>query len=267
VAQALYLAIVNPEHIPARTYNRNSPMSSHTSATINYAVQQPSYGFTDRTTDFDDALLQRGIVTMEQVLLAKGMSVQDAQCFIERQQEKESRVEEGCTDVTQGMVEGNSVRNALEDGDDDSDFDCDDEFLHTYHQRRIAEFQERAGGFGNESHRISFGDVVHIDRSEWKREVNEGSMNGHWVVVGLLSSSDSERTARMEQAIRELSRIHIHTKFVLIPSHRAIADWPEANLPSLFLYKDGTMQHELIRLPVNFSTEELEDRLTALNVL
>lgn len=241
-------------------------MSTHTSSTINYAVQQPSYGFTDRTTEFDDALLQRGIVTMEQVLLAKGMSVQDAQYFIQKQKEKENHVEQGCVDVTQGTNEAD-CRDKTSEEDNDSDFDCDDEFLHTYHQRRIAEFQERAGGFANEAHGRTFGDAIFIDRAEWKREVNEDSMNGCWVVVGLLSSFDSDRTAKMEQSIHELSRIHVHTKFVLILSHRAIANWPEANLPSLFLYKDGTMQQELIRLPVNMSTEELEDRLTDLNVL
>jgi hypothetical protein len=243
-------------------------MSTHTSATINYAVQQPTYGFTDRTTEFDDALLQRGIVTMEQVLLAKGMSVEDAQNFIRKQKEKESHVEgTGCVDVTKGTDLADSQNKSSKEDDDDSDFDDDDECLHSYHQRRIAELQERSGGIAHVERRRTYGDVVFIDRSEWKREVNEDSMHGCWVVVGLLSSCDSERTARMEQAIHELSRIHVHTKFVLIPSHRAIANWPEANLPSLFLYKDGTMQHELLRLPVNISLEDLEDRLTELHAI
>ena len=240
-------------------------MSSHTSATINYAVQQPSYGYTDRTTEFDDALLQRGIVSMEQVLLAKGMSTKDAQYFLQKQKEKEEHFEDLTTDVTQtttgeAKIDGNS------EDDDDSFVDDDDEFLRSYNQRRLLELQEFAG-VAKGTLRRTFGDVVLIDRTEWKRHVNEDSMDGTWVVVGLLSSHDSDRTARIEQSINELSRSHVHTKFVLIPSHCAIANWPEANLPSLFLYKDSTLQHELIRLPVDMTTEQLEDSLVELNVL
>ena len=63
-------------------------MSAHTGATTNYALQQPSYEYTDRTTQFDDALLQRGIVTMDQVLLAKGMSIGTAEHLLLQQKQR-----------------------------------------------------------------------------------------------------------------------------------------------------------------------------------
>jgi hypothetical protein len=226
-------------------------MSSHTSATTNYAIEQPSYGYTDRTTEFDDALLQRGIVTMEQVLLAKGMSVNDAQLFLQHQNQESTNE---TTDKNQPSDQ------------DDSDLDDDDAFLQEYHQRRIQELQESSCVSKQEQRSGTFGDVVTIDRTEWIRHVNNNSMDC-WVVVGLLSSCDSERTAMIEKAIYELARIHVTTKFVLIPSHRAIAFWPDENLPSLFLYRHGIMQHELSRLPVQISAKQLEDKLTGLNVL
>jgi hypothetical protein len=38
----------------------------------NYSTGKPSYGFSSATTEFDDALTSRGIVTFEQAMIAKG---------------------------------------------------------------------------------------------------------------------------------------------------------------------------------------------------
>ena len=86
-------------------------------------------------------------------------------------------------------------------------------------------------------------------------------------MVVCLTSSDTERTGNVEAAIRQLAGTHANTKFVMIPAHSAIPDWPDANLPSLFLYRHGTMQHELIRLPVDLTREQLDDMLSDLTVL
>jgi hypothetical protein len=241
-------------------------MSAHTGATTNYALQQPSYEFTDRTTQFDDALLQRGIVTMDQVLLAKGMSVGTAeQLLLQQQQRKdeESIFESRTIDVTSARTADNNYDINNDDSDAEYD-DCDDEFMQSYNQRRLQELHEFAE---KEKQRTrKFGDVVVIDRTEWQHHVNDES-NDVWVVVALLSTYDSNRTGMMKKALCELASLYVETKFVLISSHQAIANWPEENLPSVFIYRHGKMQHEWIRLPIQITTEQLEDRLHGVSVI
>lgn len=237
----------------------------------NYAAadnHQPSYAFSGATTEFDDALLQRGIVTRDQVLLAKGMSVADA----ERLLASASSSATASHEQQQQHEASNNSTSVAGDGDDGDDSDLeddeDDAFLQEYRRKRMMEMQEEScTASGTVPKRMTFGEVVYIDRTEWIRHVNEASADGTWVVV-CLTSSDTERTGRVEAIItKELAADHPATKFVLIPSHSAISDWPDANLPSLFLYRHGTMQHELTRLPVDLTREQLEETLTELNVL
>jgi Phosducin len=241
-------------------------MSAHTGATTNYSTQQPSYEYTDRTTQFDDALLQRGIVTEEQVLLAKGMSIRTAEQLLLQQKQRKneddlinnSNVDVTCTTTTQ-----NNPYASNDDSDAEYD-DCDDEFLKIYNERRINELYESAQ---NDKQRTrKFGDVITIDRTEWQHHVNDDS-NDAWVVVGLLSTYDSNRTGMMKKAICELACLYVETKFILISSHQAIENWPEENLPSVFIYRHGKLQHEWIRLPIQLTTEQLEDRLHDLSVI
>ena len=247
---------------------------------INYAAadnHRPSYAFSGATTEFDDALLQRGIVTRDQVLLSKGMSVADAERLLQQSSSGQQQQQHESTNSTsvEGQLRDERKINQSEftdDGDDedDSDFEDneDDAFLQEYRRKRMMELQEESStAAGTVPKRRTFGEVVYIDRTEWIRHVNEDSVDGTWVVV-CLTSSDTERTGRVEAIIaKELAAEHPATKFVLIPSHSAIANWPDANLPSLFLYRHGTMQHELIRLPVDLTREQLEETLTELNVL
>jgi hypothetical protein len=240
-------------------------MSAHTGATTNYAIEQPSYEYTDRTTQFDDELLKRGIVTEEQVLLAKGMSIDTARKLV---QQRELLKECPDVDVIGETKKCNEMSNSTEyddeDENDESDFDDNDEFLEEYKRKRLLELQESAGK--KEKVHREFGDVILIDRTEWEHHVNNDSLHA-WVVVALLSTYDSDRTAMMKKAIYELATIYSEVKFVQILSHQAIPNWPEENLPSLFIYRRGSLQHEMIRLPVHITTEQLEDALNDLKIL
>ena len=241
-------------------------MSAHTGATTNYAIQQPSYEYTDRTSQFDDALLQRGIVTMEQVLLAKGMSIGTAEHLLLQQKqrkEEENMMKNRTVDVTCATTPRSNF-DAIND-DSDAEFDdCDDDFLQSYNERRLKELHESAET--DKQRKRKFGDVIVIDRTEWQHHVNDDSKDV-WVVVGLLSTYDSNHTGMMKKAICELACTYVETKFVLISSHQAIENWPEENLPSIFIYRYGKLQHEWIRLPVQMTTEQLEDRLHDISVI
>eukprot|EP00980_Cylindrotheca_fusiformis_P016497 scaffold4914_cov108-Cylindrotheca_fusiformis.AAC.9 len=54
----------------------------------NYDSSKPSHELTTSTTQFDDELMKRGIVTMEQVMLAKGATPEEAQRLVEQAKKK-----------------------------------------------------------------------------------------------------------------------------------------------------------------------------------
>ncbi|GAX29483.1 hypothetical protein FisN_16Hh074 [Fistulifera solaris] len=151
------------------------------SGVTNYATDKPSYAYSTATTEFDDALLQRDIVTPTQVFLAKGASLEEAQRLVALRE---------ATNVT--------VDPTTSDVDDDS-FSDDEEIMQRYRQQR----QQQASS------------VQYIQRNEWHRHVNEASLQ-QWVVV-CLTSSDTERTGRIEQAVQEVARATSGMQFVFIP--------------------------------------------------
>lgn len=218
---------------------------------------KPSYGFSAATTEWDDALMKRGIRTHEQAMIAKGASPAEASRL--------TQLKEG-TD-TNRETEWDTGKQSPDEGDesDDEDF-LDDDFLVQYRQQRLHELQSEQSAKTKKG--TNFGAVIPISRSEWTREVNEASQEngGIWVIV-CLTTSDTERTGAVEHAVRELAFVCTKLKFVSIPSHHAIPNWPESNLPSLFLYRNGTMQHELLRLPQNTNKDDLEEHLKQLGVL
>lgn len=226
----------------------------------NYHPGKSSYGYSARTTEFDDALIQRGIITHEQAIFSKGASSEEAARL--------ARLKNSATHVQESADDDGSEheRNEKADGDEEDEDDYlleDDEFLDRYRQQRLEELQEEKSKLKGE--KIEFGEVVLISRDEWNRQVNEDSMK-HWVVV-CLTSSDTERTGRVEQAVRQLAGDYRKTKFILIPSRSAIPNWPDSNLPSIFLYRHGKMQSELLRLSPETNVEELEEALRVSGVL
>jgi Phosducin len=246
----------------------------------NYDTSKSSYAISAATTEFDDALIQRGIVTRQQALVAKGASEADANRMVQQQEEESCRKKQS---PVFSMTEKSSGKDVDDDENDiDDDAFEDDEFFAQYRQQRLREMKDGEKHVAKRN-RPCFGDVVPISRAEWQREVNEAStdqknsngndsnvevvsVTGCWVVV-CLTSSDSLRTGCMETAIQNVARIYPHVKFVVIPYTSAIPNWPMENLPSLFLYRHGKMQQELVRLPTNLSTQDVEEILRPLGVL
>lgn len=219
------------------------------SGVTNYGGK-PTYAFSASTTEFDDALIQRGIVRHEDAIVAKGADREQARQLVEQHHAAQQRVDP--------VLTLDSDDSSVEEEDDDAYLD--DDFMDRYRQQRIAELQD-----AQSKKKGAFGEVVVISRDEWRREVNEAS-EACWVVI-CLTASDAERTGLVERAVHQLASKHAGTKFVAIPSKSAIPNWPEDNMPSLFLYRHGKMQHQLVALPTELSVEELQQMLYKLDVL
>lgn len=203
----------------------------------NYSLDKPSYAFTAATTEFDDALMKRGIVTHEQAIFAKGASSEEAQRLVAEAKHKVS-LESNTNEANNG-----------EDSDSDFDDDDDDDFMQKYRQQRLEEMKQEHSNKNPTSQQQQqqqsavFGEVVPIQRPEWTHHVNEASHKATVVVV--LTSSHVELTGSTEAAVSALAPLCPSIKFVTIPSKSAIANFPDVNLPCAFVYEDGTMVHEL----------------------
>jgi hypothetical protein len=199
------------------------------SGVTNYATDKPSYAYSTVTTEFDDALLQREIVTPTQVFLAKGASLEEANRLVMLREAKNDSVDPSCQSS---------------DDHDDDDFSDDDEIMQRYRQQR----QQQSSS------------VHFIQRNEWQRHVNEASLQT-WVVV-CLTSSDTERTGRIEQAVTEMAHTTSRMQFVFIPYQQAIeGKWPLHHLPCLFLYRHGVLQKQMMQLTHIQTMESLYELL------
>ncbi|GKY98684.1 phosducin-like protein 3 [Mayamaea pseudoterrestris] len=207
----------------------------------NYATDAPTYAYTASTTEFDDELIRRQILTKEQVLYAKGASENTIQQLL---------AAEADAKVAESTEHGDVESNASGSSSDDDDLDEDDEIMQQYRQRRLEQ----------QAAQSSFNQVIRIDRSEWTSQVNEASEH-HWVVVCL--SSTPCKTKCMEDSIQSLARHQqSRVKFVVIEAKHAFEhEWPHSYLPTLFLYRHGKMQHQLLSLKVDMTQTELESIL------
>ena len=148
--------------------------------TTSYSLDKPTYAYTARTTEFDDALIRRGIVTLEQAMMGKGASAAEAKRLAAEARERAGRGQAGAATATATVTSMTATSgNKAEDGGS-----SDDEFLEEYRRTRLREMEEVAGGRRRSRRREGgHGDLVPISRPDWTREVNEASRGGRWVVV------------------------------------------------------------------------------------
>ena len=191
-----------------------------------YDVNKPTFAYTEATTQFDDELIRRGIITKEQAIIRKGATVSEARRIID--------------EASQQRKQQFSLASSISSEDEEDEEDR--EAMFQYQQRRLQDYKQD----------VIYGEVIFISRSDWKREVN--NVIKDWVVVNLTSEGNSTSAShwnecqKVEDAMHRLAERFPHVKFVSIPSTSAIENWPSHNLPTIFLYKDGSMQHQLIGL-------------------
>ena len=88
--------------------------------------------------------------------------------------------------------------------------------------------------------------MIEISKDDWIKEVTEAS-NSCWVLV-LLYSNSIEDCEIVENIFILLSKKFMKVKFLKIRSTSAIENWPDKNLPTIFLYHNGELAHQLITL-------------------
>lgn len=187
---------------------------------------------------FEEILLKHNIVTKEQVLLNKGMPEEQVVDVLV----KDKLEELGFFD--QELPEPPTAQQQAEQASleelDELEEELDDEsFMAEYREKRIAELRAKA-----KTER--FGSVIEISKSQWTREVNDAS-NECWVIVHLYQTH-VENCGVLAACLDQLAAKFKQIKFLKIKATSAVENWKDLDCPALFMYHDGSMQHQLITL-------------------
>jgi uncharacterized protein len=111
--------------------------------------------------------------------------------------------------------------------------------LNFYREQRLNELKQQAM-------KNRFGELMEIVKDDWIREVTECS-NSCAVVVHLYENSLVECQI-VDESLRNLASRFRYVKFLKIKSTQAIENWPERNLPTLFVYEDGALKTQLLTI-------------------
>jgi thioredoxin-like negative regulator of GroEL len=105
-----------------------------------------------------------------------------------------------------------------------------------YRDKRLAQMREQVS-------KEKYGTVEEIVKADWTREVNDASQEC-WVLVHLYQTY-AEECGLMGAALDTLAAKFRALKIVKIKSTAAVENFPDKNLPALFMYHEGSMQHQV----------------------
>lgn len=168
----------------------------------------------------------------------------------------EEALEEALAKQEEKKLEGKNLSD-LEDLEDT----IDEDFLEFYKKKRIAEIQEL-------QNLARFGQVYHISKPEYNKEITECSMgksqikpqsnlfnenNGNSDDKGVyvfvhLSSQGKLQSRLLSNIFQQAAPKFPQIKFVEIPGNRAIENYPETNCPTLIVYYKGDVLKNLVTL-------------------
>ncbi|XP_062389575.1 phosducin-like protein 3 [Sardina pilchardus] len=144
----------------------------------------------------------------------------------------------------------------LEENEDE--FSEDDEAaIEMYRQKRLSEWKT------NQLQNV-FGEVNEISGQDYIKEVNKAG-DGIWVILHLYKQGIPLCTL-INQHLSALARKFPQTKFLKSISSTCIPNYPDRNLPTIFVYRDGDMKAQFIGPLVfggmNLKVNELEWKLS-----
>ncbi|XP_055972872.1 phosducin-like protein 3 [Sorex fumeus] len=144
----------------------------------------------------------------------------------------------------------------LEDNEDEFNEE-DERAIEMYRQQRLAEW--KATKLKNK-----FGEVLEISGKDYVQEVTEAG-EGLWVILHLYKQG-IPLCALINQHLSGLARKFPHVKFIKAVSTTCIANYPDRNLPTVFVYLDGHIKAQFIGPLVfggmSLSRDELEWKLS-----
>lgn len=131
----------------------------------------------------------------------------------------------------------NDLENKTLDELDELEDEEDEEVLLEYRRKRIAEMKALAS-------KSKYGEVKEILAKDYVQEVNNAG-DDIWVILHLYKPGIPLCTL-INQYLANLARKFPATKFLKSISTICIPNWPDRNLPTIFIYHNGNMIKQII---------------------
>ena len=175
----------------------------------------------NETTEWEDILAERGIAPRKKDI---------EKALDEVLEERKEKV---------NPYEGRDLDELNDDLDEELMSDDDLAALNEYRQKRMAELQKAAV-------KNKFGYLISISRSEYVRQVTEASQE--YPVVVFLYKDNLVDCKILKEVLDEVSARQPMVKFVQMVSTDCIKDYPDKNLPALFVYNKGSIVKQITTL-------------------
>lgn len=184
-------------------------------------------------TEWNDVLRAKGIIPQKQEL---EVTEDDLVNMVEAAIEQRSKGK----DMSEMKLE---ELNELEDDLDEED----EKVFEAYRRQRLAELKSA-------QLKACYGDVREISREDYIREVNKAG-DGIWVVL-LVYKTSIPMCKLLEQFFYRLASKFPATKFLKSISSVCIPNYPDKNLPTVFVYRDGELRKQFVG-PAELGTTSL----------
>jgi len=139
--------------------------------------------------------------------------------------------------IKQRTTEGKDAEEMNLEELDEAEDDLDERVFAEYRRKRIEEMRALQKA-------ATYGDVLEITGREWVREVNQAGQDVSVVVH--LYKQGIPACALLNQHLRVLATKHPATKFVKSISDLCIPNYPDRNLPTVFVYRNGAMVKQFV---------------------
>ncbi|EFN86703.1 viral IAP-associated factor homolog [Harpegnathos saltator] len=143
---------------------------------------------------------------------------------------------ENTIDKKTGCAPDNLEDKSLDELDELEDEE-DERVLEAYRQKRIAELKELAN-------KSKYGEVREISAEDYVQEVNNAGED-IWVILHLYKSGIPLCTL-INQYLTNLAKKFPTTKFLKSISTTCIYNWLDSNLPTIFIYHNGSIVKQII---------------------
>lgn len=124
----------------------------------------------------------------------------------------------------------------LNDNEDDIDEE-EERLFEEYRRQRIAELKAKQG-------LAKFGTVQEITKVDWVQEVNKAG-DGVWIVIHVYKQG-IPLCSLINQYLANLARKFPATKFLKSISSLCIPNYPDKNLPTIFVYSEDDLKKQFV---------------------
>jgi thioredoxin-like negative regulator of GroEL len=108
-----------------------------------------------------------------------------------------------------------------------------------------------------------FGELYPISKPDFISQVTEASKN--YPVIVFLYKSGLQASQLMHNTLQIVASRHKSSKFTAIESTQCIPNYPDRNVPTLLLYREGELVHQIVGLDtlggMRMSLKSLENSL------